>query len=61
MRTEQAYVDWACRYILFHGKRQPKDMGAAEIEAFLTMLLPRARCPPPPRTKITAGCCSRLL
>ncbi|MGH8225402.1 MAG: integron integrase [Gammaproteobacteria bacterium] len=38
IRTEQAYVDWARRYILFHGKRHPKDMGAAEIEAFLTHL-----------------------
>jgi hypothetical protein len=38
IRTEQAYVDWARRYILFHGKRRPKDMGAAEVEAFLTYL-----------------------
>ncbi len=38
IRTEQAYVDWARRYILFHGKRHPKDMGAAEIEVFLTHL-----------------------
>ena len=38
IRTEQSYVDWARRYILFHGKRHPKDMGAAEIEAFLTYL-----------------------
>ena len=38
IRTEQTYVDWARRYILFHGKRHPKDMGAAEVEAFLTHL-----------------------
>jgi len=38
IRTEQAYVDWARRYILFHGKRHPKALGAAEIEAFLTHL-----------------------
>jgi site-specific recombinase XerD len=37
-RTEQTYVDWAHRYILFHNKRHPKDMGAPEIEAFLTYL-----------------------
>ena len=37
-RTERAYVDWARRYILFHGKRHPRDMGAVEIEAFLTYL-----------------------
>src|SRR5690625_1680439 len=38
IRTEQAYVDWARRYILFHGKRHPREMGAAEVEAFLTNL-----------------------
>lgn len=38
IRTEQAYVDWARRFILFHGKRHPQDMGAAEVEAFLSHL-----------------------
>jgi integron integrase len=38
LRTEQAYVDWIRRYILHHGKRHPSDMGAAEVEAFLTHL-----------------------
>ncbi len=33
-----AYVDWIRRFILFHGKRHPADMGAAEVEAFLTHL-----------------------
>lgn len=37
-RTEQAYTDWIKRYILFHQKRHPKEMGAAEILAFLTHL-----------------------
>lgn len=37
-RTESTYVYWIKRYILFHGKRHPKDMGAKEIEAFLTAL-----------------------
>ncbi len=37
-RTEQAYVDWVERFILFHHKRHPKDMGSADIEAFLTHL-----------------------
>jgi integron integrase len=36
--TEKAYVSWARRYILFHNKRHPQEMGAAEIEAFLTHL-----------------------
>ena len=38
IRTEQAYVDWARRYILFHAKRHPAEMGVAEVTAFLTHL-----------------------
>jgi integron integrase len=38
LRTEQAYVHWARRFILFHGKRHPAEMGVAEVEAFLTHL-----------------------
>jgi integron integrase len=37
-RTEQTYTDWIKRYILFHNKRHPKDMGAIEIRAFLAHL-----------------------
>jgi integron integrase len=37
-RTEETYVQWIRRYILFHNKRHPKDMGNPEIEAFLTHL-----------------------
>ncbi len=38
IRTETAYVDWVRRFILFHGKRHPQEMGAVEVEAFLTHL-----------------------
>jgi integron integrase len=38
LRTEQTYKDWIKRYILFHGKRHPKDLGAPEIQAFITHL-----------------------
>ena len=38
IRTENSYVDWARRFILFHGKRHPKEMGVSEVEAFLTHL-----------------------
>lgn len=38
-RTEQTYVDWAKRFILFHNKRHPQEMGAPEIEAFLAHLV----------------------
>ena len=37
-RAEQTYVQWIYRYIMFHNKRHPKDMGVPEIEAFLTGL-----------------------
>jgi integrase len=38
IRTETQYVQWLRRFILFHGKRHPRDMGAPEVEAFLTHL-----------------------
>jgi len=38
IRTEEAYVAWIRRFILFHGKRHPLEMGAPEVEAFLTHL-----------------------
>lgn len=38
IRTEQAYLDWTRRFILFHGKRHPRDMGEREVAAFLTHL-----------------------
>jgi integrase len=37
-RTEKAYVHWIKRYIFFHGKRHPAEMGAAEVSVFLTSL-----------------------
>ena len=38
LRTAQVYVGWTRRFILFHHKRHPKEMGAEEIRAFLTHL-----------------------
>jgi site-specific recombinase XerD len=37
-RTEQTYKDWIKRYILFHKKRHPKDMGAEEVQSYITYL-----------------------
>lgn len=37
-RTEQSYVAWVKRFILFHNKRHPREMGAPEVHAFLTHL-----------------------
>lgn len=34
LRTEQSYIDWVKRYIWFNGKRHPKELGKAEVEAF---------------------------
>ncbi len=44
IRTERVYVDWIKRFILFRCKRNPKEMGASEVEAFLTHLRWRGRC-----------------
>ena len=38
LRTEEAYVAWIRRYVRYHGKRHPSELGSAEIEAFLTAL-----------------------
>jgi len=38
IRTEQAYVDWTRRFILFHRKKHPNDMGAIEVRQFLEYL-----------------------
>jgi len=38
IRTEQSYVDWIRRFILFHGKRHPAQMDKPEVIAFLTHL-----------------------
>ncbi len=38
IRTEEVYVDWARRFILFHDKRHPKEMGAGEVRDFLSHL-----------------------
>jgi integron integrase len=38
VRTEEAYINWIKRFILFHGKRHPREMGEDEITQFLSML-----------------------
>jgi integron integrase len=37
-RTEDCYLAWVRRYVLFSGKRHPREMGGPEIQAFLTEL-----------------------
>lgn len=41
LRTEEAYCRWIRRFIVHHGKRHPREMGAPEVEAFLTELARR--------------------
>ena len=38
LHTERTYREWIRRYILFHGKRHPREMGVGEIERFLSYL-----------------------
>src|SRR5881296_1757886 len=42
-RTESAYVAWIRRYIMFHGKRHPGEMGADEVSRFLSSLAVQGR------------------
>src|SRR4051812_18680090 len=43
IRPEDCYADWVKRFVLFHGKRHPAEMGAAEINQFLTDLAVNGR------------------
>jgi integrase len=38
LRSEQTYLDWIKRFIFFHDKRHPKDMGEIEVQVFLSHL-----------------------
>lgn len=38
IRTEEAYVQWVRRFVAFHGKRHPREMGAVEVRSFLSHL-----------------------
>jgi len=43
IRTEKAYLDWNRRFILFHNKKHPRNMGTQEVEQFLTYLAVNGR------------------
>ncbi|MDB4949380.1 MAG: integron integrase [Gemmatimonadetes bacterium] len=38
LRTERAYAQWVYRFVVHNGKRHPRDLGAREIQSFLTWL-----------------------
>ena len=43
LRTEQAYLQWLRRYIVFHGRKHPRELGAPEVEQFLAFLAVRRK------------------
>ena len=52
LKTEKAYLYWTRFFIRWSatqpgGMRHPRDMGASEVEAFLSMMPMSAKCPPP--------------
>lgn len=51
LRTEKTYVQWIRRFILFHGKRHPRDMAEVEINAFLTHLAVKGGVSPSTQTQ----------
>lgn len=55
LRTEDAYVDWVRRFILFHGKRHPQEMGAPEVQAFLSHLAVDRRVSPSTQNQAKAA------
>ena len=40
-RTEEAYIHWIRRFIVHHGRRHPREMGEAEVSAFVSSLAAR--------------------
>ena len=55
LRTEDAYLDWVRRFILFHGKRHPRDLGAPEVQAFLSHLAVDRRVSPSTQNQAKAA------
>jgi len=51
IRTEETYLSWVKRFILFHGKRHPRDMGAQEVQQFYRISPSKAMSHPPPRAR----------
>lgn len=55
LRTEDAYVDWVRRFVLFHGKRHPREMAAPEVQAFLSHLATERRVSPSTQNQAKAA------
>ena len=57
-RTEDVYVAWVRRFILFHGKRHPVELGAPEITRFLTALAVDSKVASSTQNQALSACCS---
>ncbi len=55
IRTEKRYLDWIRRFIRFHGMRHPNEMGAQEVEAFLTHLAVKGNVAPSTQNQALAA------
>ena len=54
-RTEATYIHWIKRYILFHQKRNPGEMGDEEIRAFLVHLAEKEQVAASTHTVLASG------
>ena len=54
-RTEEPYCGWIRRFILFHGKQHPREMGKSEVESFLTHLAVRRNVAPSTQNQALAA------
>ena len=57
LKTENAYIGWIKRYILFHDKNYPAEMGKREIESFSTWLAVERNVSPPRKTRPSTPFC----
>ena len=55
IRTQEAYLVWNRRFILFHNKRHPREMGAPEITSFLTHLAVEGEVAPSTQNQAISG------
>ena len=54
-RTEDAYIHWIRRFIVFHGRRHPRELGAPEVSAFLIWLALAKHHASPSEHRVAAG------
>ena len=53
--TDEIYVRWIRSFILFHGKRHPRDMGAPEVEIYLSHLATKGNVSPSTQNQAKAA------